>query len=754
VSEEEQLKSANVELKVSDEPGAVEQTVSTPAAAASEPAGAAAAKSLHSLLHSMKKARCDAKWDSLPGTDDVRTCKACNAKIYRTQGMDDRTLSQLISANEPSTDKPQQRLFRRTDGTVMVNEGRCAYVGRACNITALVLNLGAFFLPGMLDAHKIGLFSITNIMLLAGCGALAAGAYWSDKKSNAFSWNASGCYLLFGGALGAGAVPLVMREMSPMMGSVPIGLTILCFLGSMICFIAGTVQRALRRGNAKKIELTTASPEEEADLSKARRGKRFTWFAGILAVVSMVAFYIYWDFSWYLDMMMAMSSRLASMKAQTAATGNQSAFDVPALQTLLAKSSGDRADYVRGLIAHADMLNGKKEEAKELYQTSIRNLDGKNINNQVLVWSRRSLATYWLAEKNYSEAEAECNRAMEELGKPNAAQGGIRVALGIYQPMSFMRSFVPDTKRELLAQLAEIKAAQGDTKGAESYFKQTLKPFPGEKFDYLSIFQQGVRPYVLFLKEHGQTAEAAKAVEQYESDCKKFVSPSYLGLAEDCAADLYAKLNDPRAEQALEARLKAEDAHPIGIFQVSARLKFAKHLVKIGKLGKAEQLFRRAIDISEEQQRELDTEAGGIGSSLGNSDLERSCEAYADFLFAQKKFSAAELNYRTALKSKPKDDGGPLGIRFDDSWKVAMKLANCLVAQNKLEDAVAVLERTESRLKLDELNDKEKFHFFQDYSKVMKAAGNANQSKFSEQMAKVLKADPDVAKPFEDYDAL
>jgi hypothetical protein len=106
-----------------------------------------------SLLHGVRRARCGQPWEAMPGSDSVRTCPRCDARVYRADGLDEKELSDLIIASEP-TMLTELKLYRRRDGTMMITPGKCgveASVARTVGLLVCVLLANATFFtqPGL-----------------------------------------------------------------------------------------------------------------------------------------------------------------------------------------------------------------------------------------------------------------------------------------------------------------------------------------------------------------------------------------------------------------------------------------------------------------------------------------------------------------------------------------------------------------------------------------------------------------------------
>ncbi len=80
----------------------------------------------HSLMHKISPAKCKEPWHSMPGTDVVRTCRKCKAKVYLVEGLDEQDLRELVSNAEPNKDMTKVKLFRRSDGKLMLTPGGCS----------------------------------------------------------------------------------------------------------------------------------------------------------------------------------------------------------------------------------------------------------------------------------------------------------------------------------------------------------------------------------------------------------------------------------------------------------------------------------------------------------------------------------------------------------------------------------------------------------------------------------------------------
>ncbi len=79
----------------------------------------------HSILHSLSPAKCRYPWDSMDGSDLVRTCPLCHEKVYNVVGLDEKQLADVVVTDEPATDLATIQFFRRADGKLMRTRGEC-----------------------------------------------------------------------------------------------------------------------------------------------------------------------------------------------------------------------------------------------------------------------------------------------------------------------------------------------------------------------------------------------------------------------------------------------------------------------------------------------------------------------------------------------------------------------------------------------------------------------------------------------------
>lgn len=253
-----------------------------------------------------------------------------------------------------------------------------------------------------------------------------------------------------------------------------------------------------------------------------------------------------------------------------------------------------------------------------------------------------------------------------------------------------------------------------------------------------------------YLMAHGRRDDALKVVERYEAECRKLKDP---GLAQDCVASLYAELKDERAGLALARRVLAEDASSVGLWRVTARLKYAKFLAQNRSFNKAEKLYKEALALARAEQEDIDESASGFGGAVHNAHLQRVSESYGDFLVSQKRLSEAEKMYDIGLQDAAKDPGG-VRSKFDDSWRIRIKFADALVAQNRTQEALQAMASIEPLLKSDDLNEHARFYVMKSYSDVLKSAKAVNADRYAAEMEALKKHDPGVIEPIEDYYAL
>jgi hypothetical protein len=120
----------------------------------------------HSILHNLRAAKCDNQWDSMVGSDSVRTCPICEEKVYRVEGLDDNQLLELVSTTQPAVDKTRLRFFRRPDGKLMVAPGRCSHLRRDAILGVLLFD-GAFMCIPMFSSHSLGSYVLSTAFILS-----------------------------------------------------------------------------------------------------------------------------------------------------------------------------------------------------------------------------------------------------------------------------------------------------------------------------------------------------------------------------------------------------------------------------------------------------------------------------------------------------------------------------------------------------------------------------------------------------------
>jgi hypothetical protein len=132
----------------------------------------------HSLLHGLSPANCNRAWESMEGSDSVRACPICQARIFRADGLDETQLLELVAATEPIADPSRLKLYRRPDGTLMLEPGSCRLRARLA-VTAIVLLVTLFAAIGASISigpiiHNWETIKQIILMLLMAAGFLLA----------------------------------------------------------------------------------------------------------------------------------------------------------------------------------------------------------------------------------------------------------------------------------------------------------------------------------------------------------------------------------------------------------------------------------------------------------------------------------------------------------------------------------------------------------------------------------------------------
>lgn len=164
---DDKIAESQIELKVTD--SAAEAPASSlpsvdPINAGSPPS------ERHSLFHGIKKAQCNSKWALMPGSETVRECRVCKARVYKVDGLGDEEFAALIAENETQIAPSTQPLYRRTDGTMMVAKGKCERIQALLAVTALVFLIVGIVLP---QAFHIYVFGPTLVNLPIAVAVLA-----------------------------------------------------------------------------------------------------------------------------------------------------------------------------------------------------------------------------------------------------------------------------------------------------------------------------------------------------------------------------------------------------------------------------------------------------------------------------------------------------------------------------------------------------------------------------------------------------
>lgn len=67
-------------------------------------------------------APCRASWDAMPGGERVRSCEACQHKVYNLSALSRREAEKLVRDAENTQHRLCVRFYRRADGTILTRD--------------------------------------------------------------------------------------------------------------------------------------------------------------------------------------------------------------------------------------------------------------------------------------------------------------------------------------------------------------------------------------------------------------------------------------------------------------------------------------------------------------------------------------------------------------------------------------------------------------------------------------------------------
>lgn len=343
----------HVELKVADEAPAEALAVSAAGAASPAPT-----TELHGLLHSMKPARCHAKWQWMGDDDRVRQCRVCKMNAYMIDGLDGREMLELISKHEATPPAANQRLYRRSDGTVMLKEGKCnrlIFWSKLLSAILVVIAL-ALAVSGLAPSS---VHPVQYLLIAAGLSILF-GVHISEKRSKIktrrIKW------------IAALLIPLFCMTLSRGASLIADSISIISWLYFLIAASLDGIDAIVRKvcgdkAVAEEIAINELPPAPER-IARERRKRLIT--SGAIVVVGIFIAYCIYDLSWLHDYIMV------------------GAGDSVAAERRVAKHSGERA-----ALRHLELAKFAGEDndtrlAKTYFEKVITDVNGYRANDQFL----------------------------------------------------------------------------------------------------------------------------------------------------------------------------------------------------------------------------------------------------------------------------------------------------------------------------------------------------------------------------------
>ena len=632
---------------------------------------------LHGLLHSMKRAHCNTQWKNMVGDERVRQCKACKVNAYRIDGLDGKAVTELINEHEqsPADRKP---LYRRRDGAVMLRPGACgtktalALAGGAVLAGAAQCSQNVQWLPWYMPdvlficslltllyvTHLTARRTLKNLRvtkasyaaLLLSCVAIALNAVFEDTYS---LWTVAAkllgplAWLYFFIALSMDGGEAALRSI-----------------------------RASRKRNSTAAEDTaqeaSETPPTDPAVTRKRRLIQQTAQAVAIAFLAYCAF----DFSWVMECLVAQS--------------NPSAIRRVEFEKLLSRSTGDRSDVVRMMLAQLVNKPNAPQEAELYYRKVLSDLEPSGQNIQLIISAHKGLAQCYANEKKWDAAEREAKIILAMLPRVNPDQGGVRAVLWLYGPMysRLKENAEPDT----YALLGRIYEGKGDFANADKYFDLVLrKATQGDP--QVSDVSSALEDYVAYLQRHGRNADANEVTEGVVKILNQ------IDRTKKSVAEAYARIKDPRTEQAFSQNVALQDQSELE--QVESRIRFANYLAEVHRTEKAERLYQEAIKVAKANGYEFSGGTRKNPTKWFNSQLLFATGLYSDFL----------------------------------------------LQQNRAKEAAALLHDIDQHVTIDTLWNRDQYKYMVRYTNAMVAVADPSATKYATKLAQLVKTDPQASKP-------
>lgn len=261
---------------------------------------------LHGLLHSIKPARCSAKWEAMEGDDRVRKCKVCRAKAYRIDGLDGGEIAQLMAQHEGSAPTAKQRLYRRGDGSVMLHAGYC---GTLVTVSALLV---CALLTAVPVACKVDIATVPCLLVVASAVFLL-NAFVRQERGLQKTRPILAAWILFIGMMVMAFGIHTSNVLLSSQGSLEwwlfsfvlsLGIGLIAFLVFCALTAADGIELLVRRMRGKRQADTATAVRQQTELSPLKFERRKPYRKIVLGILGMVTFflaYCAYDANWGLQ---------------------------------------------------------------------------------------------------------------------------------------------------------------------------------------------------------------------------------------------------------------------------------------------------------------------------------------------------------------------------------------------------------------------------------------------------------------------
>ncbi|MBX9666296.1 MAG: tetratricopeptide repeat protein [Candidatus Obscuribacterales bacterium] len=401
------------------------------------------------------------------------------------------------------------------------------------------------------------------------------------------------------------------------------------------------------------------------------------------------------------------------MKFTETLAGPTTSETLPGLQRLVDSADEYHKPYVRNLLTAQYCAANDWPKIEESAQKNLEEfVQNKDVGGQVSVLC--ILAACANQHEDTSQAEAYFNRALQLLGSKDSIEMKT-LPLLVSDIMGLRFPLPSQDKQSILCEIATIKKKQGKIVEAEELYKKAIDTSDTLKRTH------ALTAYSKFLTQQDRTEEAKKlllseeksiseASTEENGDEVRSMSMHCLGYQRESAGNLPEAL---RLYKKTAQMIVSQSGDQSGEY-IECLADIARILEKSGKIAEAEDTYKQAYKLATRADHNKQVTPTTRGWRIIHA-----ATPLADFYYQKKQFKKAEQYYRESIaQSTARYKEAPIGSDFD--W-LNLKLADCLVNQNKPTEAEEIYKRAVAEVEKNKIGELYKYEVFNGYSRCLAA---------------------------------